>query len=103
LIRDFIDVRDAVKAIGLILEKGEFDSIWNVGMGVPQSVEQIIFFAHKLIGRGEVLRVPVPEFHKQVQVQDMYLNTTKLDDLGFKPEHDVYETVKEIAEFYAKG
>jgi nucleoside-diphosphate-sugar epimerase len=101
LIRDFIDVRDAVQAIELILEKGELNSIWNIGNGVPYSVAQIIFHIQNLLKTGDVIRVLVPEFHKQVQVQDMYLNTTRLDSLGFKSKHDIYQTVEEIARHYA--
>jgi nucleoside-diphosphate-sugar epimerase len=101
LIRDFIDVRDAVRAIALIMEKGELNSIYNVGNGVPYSVEEIIYMIQPIVGNGAITRIPVPGFHKQVQVGDFYLDTTKLDALGFLPKHDIYDTVREIAEFYA--
>jgi nucleoside-diphosphate-sugar epimerase len=101
LIRDFIHVADVAQAIALILEKGETNSIWNIGNGVPYSVEQIIFHIHDLLKTGQIVRVPVPEFHKTVQVQDMYLDVSKLDALGFQPQHDVYQTCEEIARHYA--
>jgi nucleoside-diphosphate-sugar epimerase len=101
LIRDFIHVADVAQAIALILEKGELDSVWNIGNGVPQSVEQIILHIHDLFLTGQIVRVPVPEFHKTVQVQDMYLDVSKLDALGFQPQHDIYQTCEEIARYYA--
>jgi nucleoside-diphosphate-sugar epimerase len=102
LIRDFIHVSDVARAIALILEKGELNSIYNIGNGVPQSVEWAIFYAHKLLKTGNIVRVPVPEFHKLVQVQDMYLDTDKLDSLGFQPQHAMYPMMDEIARYYAK-
>ena len=101
LIRDFIDVRDAVQAINLVMEKGEINSIYNIGCGIPYSVEEIVYLTQMQLGRGDITRIPVPEFHKQVQVQDFYLDTSKLESLGFRPKHDVYDTVEEIASFYA--
>lgn len=103
LLRDFIDVRDVVQAIGLILENGETDSIWNVGNGAPESVAEIIYHIQDWLGRGEVVRIPVPEFHKQVQVPDMYLDTEKLNSLGYQQQYEIYETAEEIAGLYAKG
>ena len=101
LIRDFIDVRDAVRAIALIIEKGEADSIWNIGSGVPFSVVHLIQHVHQNTKMGQIVRIPVPEFHKQVQVQDMYLDISKLRGLGFSHKHDIYDTVDEIADYYA--
>jgi UDP-glucose 4-epimerase len=100
LIRDFIDVRDAVQAINLVMEKGELNSIYNVGNGVPYSVEEIIYMIQPIVGNGAITRIPVADFHKQVQVKDFYLDTSKLGALGFVPKHDIYDTVAEIANFY---
>jgi nucleoside-diphosphate-sugar epimerase len=101
LIRDFIDVRDAVQAINLVMEKGELNSIYNIGNGYPCSVKKTILYAWRLLARGEVSYIPVPDFHKQAQVADFYLNTDKLNSLGFAPKYAIADTVKEIASFYA--
>jgi nucleoside-diphosphate-sugar epimerase len=101
LIRDFIDVRDAVQAINLVMEKGEPNSIYNIGNGVPYSVAMAIYGIQRFINKGKVARIPVPDFHKQVQVADFYLDTTRLEGLGFIPKHSIADTVREIASFYA--
>lgn len=101
LIRDFIDVRDAVRAINFVMEKGEINSIYNIGNGFPCSVEEIIYSIQARLKTGQIVRIPVPEFHKQVQVQDFYLETDKLRYLGFVPRYAIFDTVKEIASFYA--
>jgi hypothetical protein len=36
------------------------------------------------------------EFHKIIQVESMYLDSSKLVSLGFFPSKDVYEAVKEM-------
>ena len=33
--------------------------------------------------------VDPPEFHKVVQIQDMFLDVTKLNNLGFKPKYTI--------------
>ena len=101
LIRDFIDVRDAVQAINLVMENGELNSIYNIGSGRPFSVVKLILHVWKFLMRGGISRIPIPEFHQQVQVADFYLDTKKLSSLGFVPQHNIYDTVKEIASFYA--
>lgn len=100
LIRDFIDVRDAVQAIALVIEKGELNEIYNVGSGVPCSVADILYELRYRLGSGKVIRIPVPEFHQQVQVADFYLDTSKLNSM-FVPRYAIFDTVKEIASFYA--
>ena len=38
------------------------------------------------------------DFHKIVQVESMYLDTSKLNELGFKPEQNIYKIVDALLE-----
>lgn len=100
ILRDLIDVRDAAQAIYKIITDGNLDEIYNVGNGVGYSFEEIIYAVQEYLGKGTIKRIPIPEFHKLVQVKDMYLDTSKLESLGYVPQHPIMKTVLDIAEKY---
>ena len=102
ILRDLIDVRDAADAIYYVINYGNDNEIYNVGNGVGYSFEEIIYDVRKYLGRGRIKRVPIPEFHKLVQAKDFYLDVSKLHSLGFQSQHDIYESVREITDFYKK-
>ena len=95
--RDYIDVRDVVSAIDLIIEKAEPNLIMNVGTGVPQLFSEIIYEAVKAFAsKSEVTSIEVPEFHKRVQVKNSWLETSKLVSLGFKPVHPIMKEITNL-------
>lgn len=100
ILRDLIDVRDAAQAIYKIITDGNLDEIYNVGNGVGYSFEEIIYAVQEYLGKGTIKRIPIPEFHKLVQVKDMYLDISKLKSLGYVPQHPIMKTVLDIAEKY---
>jgi nucleoside-diphosphate-sugar epimerase len=92
--RDYIDVRDVVTAIDLIIEKAEKNQTFNVGTGAPQLFSDIINEAVKLFGsKSEIRSIEVPDFHKRVQVKDSWLETSKLVSLGFQPAHPIMKEI----------
>lgn len=100
ILRDLIDVRDAARAIHLIVTQGNLNEIYNVGNGFGFSFEEIVYLVQEYLGTGIIKRIPVPKFHKLVQVKDMYLDTTKLTGLGYFLDYDIHKTVIEIADYY---
>lgn len=100
ILRDLIDVRDAARAIRLVITRGNLNEIYNIGNGIGFSFERIVYEIREHLGTGSIKRIPIPEFHKLVQVRDMYLDTTKLKDLGYVPDYGIYQTVKDIADYY---
>ena len=100
-IRDYIDVRDCAKAIRLVLEKGELNAIYNIANGQGLNVKDLIEVAHRASGfKSKITEIPVPNFHKVVQTPKMFLNTKKLNDLGYVKAHDIKNTVKELVKHY---
>ena len=82
--RDYIDVRDVVSAFDLIISSKLTNSIINVGTGVPSEFKDLVFEAKRVFdSSSDILSIPVPEFHKIVQVKNSWLDTKRLNSLGF--------------------
>lgn len=95
--RDLIHVNDCVTAIDLVLEKGEVNSIYNISNGTPIELRTFIETAKVLIGStSEISCMDTPPFHKQVQVDSMYLNNTKLKGLGYHQRYTVVDIINDI-------
>lgn len=92
--RDFIHVEDAIEAIDIILEKGELNTTYNVGNGDGILVGNVIrAFKNSVGSKSKIGNIVVPDFHKSVQVQHMYMNSDKLKALGYKPQYDFYHNI----------
>lgn len=100
-LRDYIHVLDAAEAIRLISRKGNFGEIYNVGSGVGISIQHLVNMAQRISEyKGKINLVAVPQFHKIVQVKDMYLDSTKLFELGWTPKFSPEQIVEMLCEHY---
>lgn len=96
-IRDYLHVSDTCEAINLVMSKGLKNEIYNVGSGKPHVFKDLMYMAINILdSKSQVKNVNPPEFHKVVQVKDMYLNTDKLSNLGFKTKIPIEQGIKEI-------
>jgi len=96
-LRDFLHVSDVVDAIALIINNGEFNQIFNVGRGEPTPIGTLIWHAANQLGATDkVISVQAPRFHQQVQSRDMWMNSGKLFDLGFRPTRSIASIVDEL-------
>jgi nucleoside-diphosphate-sugar epimerase len=93
-IRDFIDVRDCVRAMEMVIDTGDWNTVYNVGNGEGISVNSLIYQAQKIADRGEVYEVEVPTFHKKVQTREFWMDTTKLKLLGYRQKYTLEDTLK---------
>jgi nucleoside-diphosphate-sugar epimerase len=93
-VRDYLDIRDATKAIELIINNGKLDLIYNVGSGKPTRFIDLMNKAKKAFNSSsEFNNIPTPEFHKLVQVKDSYLEISDLLALGFLPKYDIIDEI----------
>lgn len=100
-IRDFIDVRDVVKAIHLVLEKGELNTIYNISNGEGVRISTLLETANRAAGyKANVGEKDVPEFHKIVQTNKMWMDVKKLKSLGYVKSHDIETSVEELVKYY---
>lgn len=100
-VRDFMHVKDVVKACMLICKEGKVNEVFNVGSGIPtRFIEIIEYVKNKTNSKSVIKSIEPPEFHKVVQVDKMYLNVEKLTNLNFKIEYDVKKGLDELIEFF---
>jgi nucleoside-diphosphate-sugar epimerase len=100
ILRDLMDVRDAVDALYHVLTCGNLNEIYNIGSGTGYSFEKIVYAVREYLGTGSIKRIAIPEFHKLVQAEDFYLDVSKLRRLGFQPRYVVEQSVFEIVDYY---
>jgi nucleoside-diphosphate-sugar epimerase len=96
--RDYIDVRDCARAIDLVVQRGEINSIYNIGNGRPIIFRDIIRYARDSMDSASELRtIEQKEFHKKVQSsRSFFMDNTKLESLGYRPQYTIQETVDDI-------
>lgn len=95
--RDFINVRDVVKAFALACEKSEANGeVFNIGSGTSYTVNEIAAHLQKVMEMEEI----VPEITKKYRAGDIrhcFADITKAKNiLGFKPSTDIDTGLKEL-------
>jgi nucleoside-diphosphate-sugar epimerase len=95
--RDYMHVKDVCDAINLIVEKGKLNEIYNISSGKKYYLKDVISSCAKILkSSSEINSIPTPDFHKIVQVKNMYLDNKKLLSLGFKQKITIEEGIKEL-------
>ncbi len=98
--RDFTDVRDVVRAYGLLVQKGEKGETYNVGRGNALSIREIL---DKILALSTVnIEVKVdPDKLRPVDVPIIEPDVTKINKAtGWKPEISLDTTLRETLEFW---
>lgn len=95
--RDYLHVDDVAEGIRLVLEKGELNTIYNIGSGVPSYIGDAIRYAkEQLNSTSNIGTIPPAQFHNIVQTKNMVLDVSKLKRLGFEPKYDIYGIVNTL-------
>ena len=99
--RDYMHVLDCSSALHTVLEKGDLNTVYNVGNGLTWNFVDIINYSHiALRSTSKVSLVEPKEFHKTVQTPSFYLNVDKLKRLGHISKylnHDLYDSLIDYA------
>jgi nucleoside-diphosphate-sugar epimerase len=86
-----------VSAINLVLANGEFDTIYNIGNGVPVYIREVMEYAIKQTdSQSKLIDIPTVDFHKIVQTKNMVLDVKKLRSLGYVEKYDIHEIVDSL-------
>jgi nucleoside-diphosphate-sugar epimerase len=89
-LRDYMHVTDVCRAINLVIQKGELNSIYNIASGVALPFREIIQMVKQFIGsRSDIFSIETPKFNQLVQSKNFALNADKLISLGFKQDIDL--------------
>ena len=98
--RDFTDVRDVVRAYGMIIEKGTAGETYNVGSGHAIAIQEIL---DKILeeSTAEISVEKDPSKFRPVDVPVIEANTNKLREAtGWEPQIPLTQTIKETVNYW---
>lgn len=98
--RDFTDVRDVVRAYGLLALKGRAGETYNVGSGHAVVIREML---DRIIGMsGTDIRVEVDQNKiRPVDVPIIEADITKINaETGWKPEIPFEQTLREVLDYW---
>lgn len=100
-IRDYIYLDDVIDAIKFLEKKNIINDTYLIGFGKPVLFRNIISYLHEITGKkSKITEIDPPEFHKAVGITNFVADTTKISQLGWKPEVDYKEGIRRIVEKY---
>ena len=95
--RDFMHVKDCVRAIETVIAKGNLNEIYNIGNGKTWYYNSIMNYAVQLLNTGAKVVYDNPtDYQKSIQVNSFYMDVTKLRSLGFVPEYTENKLFKSV-------
>lgn len=95
VLRDYLHVEDICRAIKLVMEDGDINSIYNIASGKPRKFHDIIMMAKEYLGSSSSINsIEAPEFYRLAQAKNFSLNVDKLKNLGFEEKLSLEEGVK---------
>jgi dTDP-glucose 4,6-dehydratase len=100
-VRDWIHVRDHCRAILLLIEKGEGGEAYNIGGGNLLSTLEMGNAILEAVGADEGLLKHVPD--RPGHDYRYALDSTKMRALGWEPEHEFAEGLRETVAWYKKN
>ena len=98
--RDFTDVRDVVRAYGLLMEKGEIGEVYNIGSGVSHKIAEIL---DQLLSLTKVkITVEVDKsLFRPIDDPDLVCDPTKLKKLtGWEPKIPLVKTLEDTLDYW---
>jgi nucleoside-diphosphate-sugar epimerase len=99
VVRDYMFVDDCCRAINTCIERANYNEIINISNSEPAFIKDIIYYAkEKLKSSSKIISIETPEFHKNVQIENIYLDNTKLINLQYTPQTTVYQAIDKILE-----
>lgn len=104
-IRDFLHVEDVCRAINISVKSSQtINTILNIGSGIPTKFIDIMnYVKDKTNSPSKFNFIDPPHFHKVVQIQDMYLDTSLLKSLGFTESINIYQGVDRLINRIKRG
>ncbi len=100
-VRDWIYVEDHCSAIDAVLREGKNGEVYNIGSGNEKTNLDITHFILNQTGKSEELMTYVAD--RLGHDRRYSLNWEKLKQLGWKPEHELNQGLRETVKWYEKN
>lgn len=98
--RDFTDVRDVVKAYKLLMEKGKFGEVYNIGSGKSYEISEILNILMSF-STEKIEIVEDESLLRKVDVKELQCDFTKLkNDTGWEPEIPIEKSLKDTLDYW---
>lgn len=98
--RDFSDVRDVVRAYRMIIESDDCTSVYNVGSGKAYLLSDLLSFVASLSLQEIEIQVDADRYrpveNPVIQCDNRHIRET----LGWEPQFDVHDTLKQMFLYY---
>ena len=95
--RDYMHVDDCCRAIKICIDEAENKSIINISNCQPVLIGDIIQYAkNKLNSKSKSISIEPTDFHKTVQIENMYLDNSRLLRFGYTPSIDTYAAIDKL-------
>lgn len=101
VIRDFLDVRDVVKAYYILLEKGKGGEVYNVCSGTGNSLSYIINVLEKITGM-KVVQVVDKDLLRPIDNPVIIGNNEKLKNIGWNPSFTLEQSLQDIITYWTE-
>ena len=98
-LRDYMHVIDICRALKIVMDTGELNSIYNIASGNPLPFRNILEMVRDNLGSSSELNpTETPRFNQLVQPKNVSLNVDKLNSLNFRPSIGLEEGLKIICQ-----
>lgn len=98
--RDFSHVKDVVRAYRMIVESDDCNQVYNVGSGNAYSLEDMLAYVIGLSKQNIEIEVDQSRIRPTDQPV-ICCNCSLIEQkLGWKPQYDVFDALKEMFEYY---
>lgn len=98
--RDFLDVKDLVKGYRMVIESKRCDEVYNIGYGISYSLEELVRYMISLTGIDLKIEVDGNLIRPSDNPYSCCDHSKITKMLGWEPQHNIYETIKEVYEEY---
>lgn len=101
--RDFSHVKDVVRAYRMIVESENCNQIYNVGSGNAYSLEDMLTYIIGLSNQHIEIEIDQNRIRPTDQPVICCDRSLIRKELGWEPQYDVYDALKEMYEYYRIG
>lgn len=98
--RDFSHVKDIVRAYRMVIESDDSDTVFNIGSGIVHSLEDLLQFIISFSGVSVTIEIDSDRF-RPLDNPFICCDNSKIKvELGWTPQYDVFDALKEMYMFY---